>query len=178
MPSESEILAYYAARANEYEKVYAKPERQRDLRDLHKIVPAYLAGRRVLEVACGTGYWTRLIAARAAAVTAVDLSPDMLAVAKTHQPASTPATFVIGDALALDQVSGTFDAAFVGFWWSHIEHKDLHRFLTGPTSTTGRRKPGRGSRQSLRRGQQLAGDEEGRGGEDVSTAAVGERGRI
>jgi SAM-dependent methyltransferase len=131
MPTESEILAYYAARANEYEKVYAKPERQRDLRDLQQRVPAYLAGRRVLEVACGTGYWTRLIAPAATAITGVDLSPEVLAVAKTHQPASTPATFVIGDALALDDIPGTFDAAFVGFWWSHVPRQDLHRFLTG-----------------------------------------------
>jgi Methylase involved in ubiquinone/menaquinone biosynthesis len=131
MPTESEILAYYAARANEYEKVYACPARQRDLLDLHKIIPAYLSRRRVLDVACGTGYWTRLIAPRAAAVTGVDLSPEVLAIAKAHQPMSAPATFVIGDAFALDQVSGTFDAAFLGFWWSHIPDFDLHRFLTG-----------------------------------------------
>ena len=131
MPTESEILAYYAARANEYEKVYACPARQRDLLDLHKIIPAYLSGRHVLDVACGTGYWTRLIAPRAATVTGVDLSPEMLAIARAHQPMSAPATFVTGDAFALEQVSGTFDAAFVGFWWSHIPDYELHRFLTG-----------------------------------------------
>ena len=131
MPTESEILAYYAARANEYEKVYAKPERQADLRYLRQLVPVYLAGRHVLDVACGTGYWTRLIAERAAAITGIDLSPDTLAVAKTQQPASWPADFVIADAYALDEVPGTFDAAFVGFWWSHVMRQDLQRFLTG-----------------------------------------------
>lgn len=131
MSSESEILAYYAARANEYEKVYAKPERQADLRDLRQLMPAHFVGRHVLEVACGTGYWTRLIAARAAALTGVDLSPEVLAVARTEQPAATPATFVVADAFALDQVAGTFDAAFVGFWWSHVLRKDLSRFLIG-----------------------------------------------
>src|SRR5205823_3958033 len=44
---------------------------------------------------------------------------------------STPATFVIADAFALDQVPGTFDAAFVGFWWSHVLKRDLSRFLAG-----------------------------------------------
>lgn len=131
MPTESEILAYYAARANEYEKVYAKPERQSDLRYLRQLVPVYLAGRHVLDVACGTGYWTRLIAERAAAITGIDLSPDTLAVAKTQQPASWPADFMIADAFALDEVPGTFDAAFVGFWWSHVMRQDLQRFLTG-----------------------------------------------
>jgi ubiquinone/menaquinone biosynthesis C-methylase UbiE len=131
MPTESEILAYYAARANEYEKVYAKPENQTDIRLLQQLVPAYLTGRRVLDVACRTGYWTRLIADRAAEVTAVDVSPEVLAVARTQQPANRPATFVVADAYELEQVTGTFDAAFVGFWWSRVPPQDLHRFLAG-----------------------------------------------
>jgi ubiquinone/menaquinone biosynthesis C-methylase UbiE len=131
MPSESEILAYYAARANEYEKVYAKPERQADLRHLQQLVPIYLTGRRVVDVGCGTGYWTRVIATRAASVTAIDVSPDMVAVARTEQPANLPAEFVTADAFELEQVAGTFDAAFLGFWWSQGAREDLHRFLTG-----------------------------------------------
>ena len=131
MSSETELLAYYAARANEYEKVYAKPERQADLRDLHQRMPAYFIDRAVLEVACGTGYWTRLIAARARTITALDASVEVVAVARTHQPAIHPATFVIADAFALDAVPGSFDAAFVGFWWSHVRHADLPRFLAG-----------------------------------------------
>ena len=51
----TDLLGYYAARAAEYEKVYDKPERRDDLERLHEIVPAYFDGRRVLEVACGTG---------------------------------------------------------------------------------------------------------------------------
>jgi ubiquinone/menaquinone biosynthesis C-methylase UbiE len=130
-PNEPEILAYYAARANEYERVYAKPERQQDLRELHLLVPAYLAGRRVLDVPCGTGYWARSIARRAASVTGVDLAPEVLAVARALQPATAPAEFAAGDAFALDRVQGTFDAAFVGFWWSHVARADLQAFLTG-----------------------------------------------
>jgi ubiquinone/menaquinone biosynthesis C-methylase UbiE len=131
MSSESDLLAYYAARANEYEKVYAKPERQADLRDLHQRMPAYFIDRSVLEIACGTGYWTRLLAARARTITAIDASPEVLAVARTHQPAAHPATFVVADAFALDAVAGSFNAAFVGFWWSHVRQADLPRFLTG-----------------------------------------------
>lgn len=50
------LLEYYRRRAAEYEKVYDKPERQADLRRLRAVVPAYFSQRRVLEVACGTGY--------------------------------------------------------------------------------------------------------------------------
>ncbi len=131
MSSESELLAYYAARANEYEKVYAKPERQADLQDLRQRMPAYFRGRSILEIACGTGYWTRLLAAQAKTITALDASVEVLAVARTHQPAVHPATFLVADAFALDAVAGAFDAAFVGFWWSHVRHVDLPRFLAG-----------------------------------------------
>jgi hypothetical protein len=46
---------YYAARAPEYDKVYSKPERQADLRELERWLPPLFAASDVLEIACGTG---------------------------------------------------------------------------------------------------------------------------
>ena len=63
---------YYDRRAAEYEKVYDKPERQHELEWLRTRIPQLLADRTVLEVACGTGYWTPLIAARAESVVALE----------------------------------------------------------------------------------------------------------
>src|SRR5215212_811305 len=126
-----DLVGYYAARAHEYERVYAKPERQDDLRRLHELVPEYFVGRRVLEVACGTGYWTRRIAPRAAHVTAFDRSPEVLALARARQPAADPVHFTLGDAFAPGDVPGTFDAAFAGFWLSHVLRSDVGRFLDG-----------------------------------------------
>ena len=56
----------YAARAREYESIYEKPERQPDLRKLERLLPDMLAGRRVLELACGTGYWTQFLSPQGA----------------------------------------------------------------------------------------------------------------
>ena len=131
MSSESDLLAYYAARTNEYEKVYAKPERQADLRDLRERIPAYFVDRSVLEIACGTGYWTRVLATRVRIITAVDASVEALSAARTYQPPAHPATFVVADAFDLSTVPGSFNAAFAGFWWSHVRHTDLPRFLAG-----------------------------------------------
>lgn len=61
LTADSEMQRYYADRALEYEAVDAKPERLADLRFLESWVPSMLSGRHVLEVACGTGYWTRLL---------------------------------------------------------------------------------------------------------------------
>ena len=129
--SDSDLLAYYAARAAEYEKVYEKPERQRDLARLHTIIPAYFANRRVLEVACGTGYWTRRIAPLVTSLVACDLTKATLAVARANQPARTNVTFLVADAYALSDVRGDFDSAFAGFWWSNVPRADLTRFLDG-----------------------------------------------
>ena len=60
------MAAYYARRAAEYESVYAKPERQADLRQMEAELAEPFAGRRVLEIACGTGWWTPHAAREAA----------------------------------------------------------------------------------------------------------------
>ena len=44
------MQSYYALRANEYDRVYLKPERQADLRQIEQWLPSVLAGATVLEV--------------------------------------------------------------------------------------------------------------------------------
>ena len=58
------MQSYYAARAGEYDAVYEKPERQADLRQIEQWLPSALYGERLLEVACGTGYWTQFLGIR------------------------------------------------------------------------------------------------------------------
>ena len=52
-----DMRAYYAQRAAYYERVYFKPERQDDLRSMEAWMATAFAGRQVLEIACGTGWW-------------------------------------------------------------------------------------------------------------------------
>jgi hypothetical protein len=56
----TQLTDYYRDRAAVYDAVYAKPERQADLSTLREVLPPLVAGRRVLEIAAGTGYWTDL----------------------------------------------------------------------------------------------------------------------
>ena len=55
---ESSMAGYYASRAQEYERIYHKPERQDDLGTLRAFLERAFAGKHVLELACGTGYWS------------------------------------------------------------------------------------------------------------------------
>ncbi len=68
-------------------------------------------GQDVLDVACGTGFVTRLLAARVGAdrVTGVDVNAGMLAVARRVCPAGI--TFVESSAHALPLPEGSFDVA-------------------------------------------------------------------
>jgi len=133
----TELAEYYRERAAEYDAVYAKPERQRDLAWLHGLLPPLAAGLRVLEIAAGTGYWTRVLSGSAAAITATDLSAETLELARAREYGGAAVTFRLADAYALDQVPGDFDAAFAGFFWSHVLRADLPRFLAGLTARLG-----------------------------------------
>jgi len=120
---------YYAKRAAYYERVYHKPERQAELRQMEAALPALFEGRRVLEIACGTGWWTPHGAARAQRWLASDLNPETLAVAQTKTlPACVECRSV--DAYTLAELGDeTFDAAFAGFWWSHVPLSRLPGWL-------------------------------------------------
>lgn len=76
---------------------------------------AYLMGqlpgrcRRVLEIGCGTGEFSRLLAARAERVLAVDLSPQMIRLARERSGLYPNIDFVAGDVMARDLPDNQFD---------------------------------------------------------------------
>ncbi|HET8745814.1 MAG TPA: methyltransferase domain-containing protein [Ramlibacter sp.] len=121
---------YYAARAPEYDRIYLKPERQADLRRIEAWLPTLFAGRSVLEIACGTGYWTRFIAPVATRVLAIDAAPETLQIARGRVPGGE-VEFAAGDAYALAPQAQGFEAAFAGFWFSHVPKSRIPAFLAG-----------------------------------------------
>jgi ubiquinone/menaquinone biosynthesis C-methylase UbiE len=125
----AELVDYYRRRAGEYEAIYAKPERQADLGRLREIIPARLAGRRILEVACGTGYWTVLVARTAASVLATDAADEPMRIAQAKDYGDRPVRFELADAYALGPALGRFDGALAIFWWSHVALFRIGAFL-------------------------------------------------
>lgn len=128
--SSQDMQAYYAQRAPYYERVYHKPERQADLRAMEAWVAQCFAGRRVLEVACGTGWWTPHGARDCAHWLATDINDETMAVARAKPLPAGKVTFARADAWSADPLPGApFDAAFAGCWWSHVRRQDLPRWL-------------------------------------------------
>jgi ubiquinone/menaquinone biosynthesis C-methylase UbiE len=123
------LRAYYAARAPYYDAVYDKPERIADIALLRNFLPARFAGRRVIEVACGTGYWSQFIAPAAYSLVATDLIAEPLEFAK-QRPSSVDAQFVQADAYDLPTLLGKFNAAFAGLWLSHVPIGQRSKFFS------------------------------------------------
>jgi len=121
---------YYSRRAAEYERIYEKPERQAELDWLRRRVPEVFAGRDVLEIACGTGYWTQFIARAARKVHACDINEAVLEIAREKPIPRGRAEFFRADAATLEGVPAGCDAAFAGFWWSHVRKSELRAFVS------------------------------------------------
>jgi len=128
---EGSIVSYYANRAQEYERIYLKPERQDDLRWLRDFVERTFADTHVFEVACGTGYWTEIVARSAASVVATDINEEVLAVARSKSNDTRKVAFRKEDAYALPILAQRFTGGFSGFWWSHVPKAKIHSFLRG-----------------------------------------------
>lgn len=85
-------------------------------------------GDKVLDVACGQGYFARLVAASGVVVVGVDVSADLIALANSN--ASTHESYRVGNAEALPALKlGLFDSAFSVLAFENI--KSIHKVLDG-----------------------------------------------
>ena len=133
MPDDSlleEQVAYYRARAAEYDEWFLRTGRydhgpehraawQAEVAIVERALHEHLSGGDVLELACGTGLWTRHLARSHRRVLAVDASPEVIEInrARTH---SDSVQYVLADVFSWTPPAGQFDAVFFGFWLSHV----------------------------------------------------------
>ena len=132
-----EQLAYYRARAGEYDEWFLRQGRY-DRGDEHRrqwfeevaIVEAALAEAEprgeILELACGTGIWTRRLAERATRVTALDGSSEVLRI-NASRIGTANVTFVEADLFQWKPPT-TYDFVFFGFWLSHVPAERFEAF--------------------------------------------------
>lgn len=96
---------------------------------LHERIARAFTGRRVLELGCGVGAWTRAYAARAAQVTAVDGREELLALARAERYPPGRVEFVRADYAALPDFGRRHDALFAANRWSRIPAERRDGFL-------------------------------------------------
>jgi SAM-dependent methyltransferase len=124
-----EQLTYYRARAPEYDEWFMRtgrydrgPEHRAEWFSEVAIMEAALApvvsGKRVLELACGTGRWTKYLARWGAYTTAVDAAPEALQINRNQIRA--PNVEYLETDLFSWQPNKRFEVVFFSFWLSHI----------------------------------------------------------
>lgn len=129
-------IAYYRARAGEYDatmrqlgryvsmggSVAGQPgdEEGREVAVLLEALEGMRPFDTVLELACGTGWWTQWLAQHARHVTAVDAAQEMLALNRERVHAGN-VRYLLADVFSW-KPDRQFDLVFFAFWLSHIPH--------------------------------------------------------
>ncbi|MBU8932538.1 MAG: methyltransferase domain-containing protein [candidate division Zixibacteria bacterium] len=128
--SDRDTEMYYRLRAPEYEQIYYReaPERRQEIDDEATFLRDISTGKEVLEIACGTGYWTSIVSETAASIVASDISPEMIAIARGKKY-HCPVMFCRSDLEQLPFAGSAFDLIVVGFWFSHHPRQEHHSFL-------------------------------------------------
>lgn len=124
-----EQLEYYCARASEYDEWWWRHGRYDRGAELNaswfaaaaaaaSALADFRPAGRVLELACGTGIWTEQLLPGTTQLTALDGSPEMLAINATRLR-SPRVRYVHADVFEW-QPAEQFDVVFFGFWLSHV----------------------------------------------------------
>jgi demethylmenaquinone methyltransferase/2-methoxy-6-polyprenyl-1,4-benzoquinol methylase len=133
-----EQIAYYRARASEYDEWFFRRARydhgdeanrlwSREAAALRQQVSALPPCGSVLELACGTGIWTGLLCHIGRCVTAVDSSPEVIAINRAKLP-SAAVEYIQADLFAWEPPA-SYDLVFIAFWLSHVPPEELDPFL-------------------------------------------------
>lgn len=122
------LAKYYAACASGYDAAFEQSGRAALLAPLHARVAELARGHAVLELACGSGYWTAVLAGSANQVLASDAVEPMLALAtRRGLPANVTLRRIDGTDLPDDL--DAYTCVFIGFWWSHLTRDEQDAVL-------------------------------------------------
>ena len=130
---EYDILKYYRQVSSDYDKLYERkdPIRQQEIFKIEEDLKRVLRNRCVLEVACGTGFWTRIAAEIAQQIVSTDILDEMLTLAKSKLKGTDNVELMLADAYNLRSVPGFFDAGLAGFLLSHVPKARVEEFFEG-----------------------------------------------
>ena len=127
----AEQIAYYRARAPLYTQsaIEGLPVDAVEIaqRELPAALDRFAPTGEVLELACGPGSWTVQLLRHASAVTAIDASPEMLALAAQAVGGDGRVRFAVADIFDWTPPQ-RFDVVFFGFWLSHVPPERFDEF--------------------------------------------------
>src|SRR5712691_8201041 len=132
-----EQIAYYRARAQEYDQSLVQngtPNNQQgngEFEEAARMLRSRGAFKEVLELACGTGIWTRLLLEIGQQVTAIDASPEMLELCR-QKVGEIRIRYQQADVFEWEP-DQRYDLIFFTHWLSHVPPNSLASFLAKVT---------------------------------------------
>jgi ubiquinone/menaquinone biosynthesis C-methylase UbiE len=127
--SNQQVAKYFALVGEGVEDKYLEPDMDEDIDDMSIHLGNLLAGHTVLELGCGSGFWTEVVAESAQAVTALDINANLVDIARERGMPEGKVSFRVADALDLPEDIGKFTAVLVSFLWSHLNKKEQEQLL-------------------------------------------------
>lgn len=132
-----EQMFYYRSRAEEYDEWFLRqgrhdrgPEQNRiwrsEVEEVREELRRFGPAGDVLELACGTGWWTEELARHADHITAVDASPEVLEINR-EKLADERANYLQAD-LFTWRPDALYDVVFFSFWLSHVPPEKFSEF--------------------------------------------------
>ena len=136
----SEQRSYYRARAPEYDAWWLREGRYNrgpvanarwfeEVAVLERALASFGPCGDILELACGTGLWTRMLVPYARRLTAVDAAPEMLALNRSRL-GDAAVEYVQADVFEWKPRCDSYDTCFFGFWLSHVPESRFEAFWT------------------------------------------------
>jgi demethylmenaquinone methyltransferase/2-methoxy-6-polyprenyl-1,4-benzoquinol methylase len=129
------VRSLFATIANRYDLITVLLSYGQDRRWKRRLIDLGepLRGRRVLDLACGTGDLALAAASHGADVTGLDLTPGMIALARRKAPAAG-VHFLVGDMMALPFAAAAFDVVTTGYGLRNVpvletSIAEIHRVL-------------------------------------------------
>ncbi len=119
-----EQVAFYRARAPEYDQSLATRDQLERVKHALRTMGPF---EHIVELACGTGLWTSELVKIGEAVTAIDASPEMIAINRCRV-ADARVMYRQADLFAWE-ADREYDFLFAAFWLSHVPPDLLDGFL-------------------------------------------------
>jgi ubiquinone/menaquinone biosynthesis C-methylase UbiE len=134
-----EQVQYYRERASEYDEWffrqgrYDRGENHRqqwfsEVTEIEEALRSATPAGDILELACGTGFWTQHLVTFATHLIAVDASPEVIALNR-RRVASASVEYIVADLFNWTP-NQQFDFIFFGFWLSHVPMENFASLLS------------------------------------------------
>ena len=125
-----DMVKYYRDRAREYEEIYEwrDPHRQEEQDLMETELKKAFTGKTLIDIGCGTGYWTQRVSETAKKIVGIDINETVLDIAKS-KTYGCPSEFKIMDGYNITLPKMSFSGVLASFWLSHVLREDMDNWI-------------------------------------------------